>query len=289
MLPSTLDCSIAKFVIFVLLATAAAESSTGGTLKITWSDCGDASTHGKITDLEPTSIEIGSSSTMTGTGTLDEDVSGGTFEIDMTASIISQTWTGDICEAKTFTLPLNMGTVTWQGLDCPVSTGTVTVPIGFQMSSAIPASLASADVSAKGTSTNGDKLLCMDVHLAKQGIAAQALAIACTDADTALWNADTDHSTWQAQMTSCGTKCLGQESCVTSCMEGDGWSSGCAGCFGSLAQCTATNCMTKCINGRTTDCVSCLKAAGCDTAAFGAGSCTGFAEPSLNVEAPIVI
>jgi len=126
---------------------------------------------------------------------------------------------------------------------------------------------------------------------AEPSLTLQAPAVACTDADTQKWNADTDHSQWQSDMTSCGTKCLGKESCVTSCMQGDGWSAGCAGCFGSLAQCTATNCLTKCINGRTPDCVTCLKTAGCDTAAFGDGSCTGFQEPGLMVgaEAPIAV
>merc|ERR1712003_500176 len=97
----------------------------------------------------------------------------------------------------------------------------------------------------------------------------------CNDADTAKWNADTHHAQWQADMTSCGTKCLGRHDCVVTCMEGKSWSSGCAGCWGDLQQCTATHCLTKCIGGRTPDCVTCLKAAGCDTKAFGAGSCTG--------------
>jgi len=76
-----------------LLVSAAADSTTGGTLAITWEDCGDTSTHGKVTDLEPKSITIGQPGTMTGTGTVDEDVSGGTFEIDVTASILKQKYT----------------------------------------------------------------------------------------------------------------------------------------------------------------------------------------------------
>jgi len=120
------------------------------------------------------------------------------------------------------------------------------------------------------------------------GFDAPSLAIqttsSCTDADTTKWNGDAGHSQWQSDMTSCGTKCLGRGSCVTTCMTGKGWSSGCAGCFGDLAGCTAQHCLTKCINGRTPDCVTCLKAAGCDTAAFGSGSCTGFDAPSLAIQ-----
>merc|ERR1719502_2077778 len=115
-------------------------------------------------------------------------------------------------------------------------------------------------------------------------LATFAAASSCTDKDKSVWNADAGHAQWQKQMTSCGTKCLGKESCVTSCMQGDGWSSGCAGCFGALAQCTADHCMFKCSGGRSAGCVSCLKDAGCDTAAFGAGSCTGLDEPSVAAE-----
>merc|ERR1711862_88116 len=79
----------------------------------------------------------------------------------------------------------------------------------------------------------------------------------CSADDTTKWNGDSGHSQWQSDMTSCGTNCLG-----------------------NLAGCTAQHCLTKCLGGRTPGCVSCLKAAGCDTAAFGAGSCTGFDAPS---------
>merc|ERR1712216_1041158 len=110
------------------------------------------------------------------------------------------------------------------------------------------------------------------------------VAAKCTDSDKKTWEADAGHAQWRKQLTSCGFKCLGKQSCVTSCMQGDGWSSGCAGCFGALAQCTADHCMFKCAGGRSAGCVSCLKDAGCDTAAFGAGSCTGLEEPSMAMD-----
>merc|ERR1711920_1204161 len=119
------------------------------------------------------------------------------------------------------------------------------------------------------------------------GMALESPLANCNGADTTKWNADTNHAQWQADMTSCGTKCLGRHDCVVTCMEGKSWSDGCAGCWGDLQQCTATHCLAKCIGGRTPDCVSCLKAAGCDTKAFGAGSCTGFDAPTMALEAPL--
>merc|ERR1719262_12536 len=67
------------------------------------------------------------------------------------------------------------------------------------------------------------------------GVMGQAPDSNCNGADTTKWNGDSGHVQWQKDMTSCGTKCLGRASCVSSCMAGDGWSTGCAGCFGDLA------------------------------------------------------
>jgi len=152
-----------------VVAQADLVNMTGGALSITWKDCGDASTHSKVTDLEPKSLPLGGSTTVTGTGALDEAISGGTFEIDMKTSIISPKWTGDICQAKTFDLPLGLGSVTWSGLTCPLAAGTIKVPLVVKLSSAIPASMATADISTTAKATNGDNILCLNIHMAKPG------------------------------------------------------------------------------------------------------------------------
>merc|ERR1712048_1044065 len=148
-----------------------AVATAGGSVAITWEDCGDSSTHGKVTDLQPLSFNIGDAVTLTGTGSLDENVNGGSFKIHMEAvGLIKEDWTGDICKAKTFKLPLALGTVTWGGMTCPVAAGTMSVPIGLKMASVVPASLANGDVSASATSDTGDNLLCMNAHLSKVSV-----------------------------------------------------------------------------------------------------------------------
>jgi len=116
---------------------------------------------------------------------------------------------------------------------------------------------------------------------------------ACSDADTAIYGTPGSgggYDNFESDMTSCGTQCLGKADCVTSCMETkEGYSATCAACFGTLAQCTADNCMLKCAGGRTADCVSCLKAAGCDSAW---DTCTGWTAPSassIHVSFPVVV
>merc|ERR550514_1468736 len=105
----------------------------------------------------------------------------------------------------------------------------------------------------------------------------------CSDADADVYNNKGGFDNFESDMTACGLKCLGASSCVSSCMaDKEGYSSSCAGCFGDLAGCTASNCMAKCAGGRTPDCVSCLKGAGCDSTFV---SCSGFTPPSLSLEA----
>eukprot|EP01065_Artemidia_motanka_P016169 TRINITY_DN198_c0_g1_i12.p2 TRINITY_DN198_c0_g1~~TRINITY_DN198_c0_g1_i12.p2 ORF type:complete len:219 (+),score=66.10 TRINITY_DN198_c0_g1_i12:602-1258(+) len=102
--------------------------------------------------------------------------------------------------------------------------------------------------------------------------------VSCDAADSKIWNS-TGYKSFQADMTTCGKKCLGASSCVTSCIEKtDGYTAACSGCFGALGQCTANNCLTKCIGGRTPACVSCLEAAGCDS---DFAKCTGWTPPPL--------
>merc|ERR1719218_460451 len=58
-----------------LTATASATD-----LKLTWSDCGDASTKAKITSFSPDHLTLGQTTTMVGTGTRSEDVSAATYD-----------------------------------------------------------------------------------------------------------------------------------------------------------------------------------------------------------------
>merc|ERR1712029_1078416 len=84
---------------------------------------------------------------------------------------IKETYTGKACEAKTFNLPLNIGTVSWGGLDCPVSPGTLTQKVSFTTKSVIPASLAKADISVSAVDQNGAKAACITAHLERQSSA----------------------------------------------------------------------------------------------------------------------
>jgi len=143
----------------------------GGTVSVTWEDCGDASTHGKITGLDKSSITLGEDTTVTGSGTSDEAVEGGDFTITAKAGLITQKYDGKVCEAKEFDLPLGLGKITWNGLSCPVAAGDMSVAVGVKLASIIPASMAKADIQVAATGSSADdKLLCMSLHTEAQAV-----------------------------------------------------------------------------------------------------------------------
>merc|ERR1719502_2472999 len=146
-----------------LAASSAEEFAQGGTSNLSFSDCGDASTHGKVSGLTPTSITLGQKATVTGSGSVDEAVTGGSFEIDLHASIISKSYTGDLCSSKSLPLPLGTGSLTWTGLKCPIAAGAVSVPVDIALSAALPPTLAAVSMKISGKSSSGDKLLCMNI------------------------------------------------------------------------------------------------------------------------------
>jgi hypothetical protein len=159
-----------KTLLLALPLVALCVDSTGGTLKLTWSDCGDSSTHAKVTGLTPDTLTLGQLTTVSGTGTLDEAVTGGTFEIDVKAGggIVHQKFLGDTCQDKTFKLPLGVGSVKWYAMACPLAKGSTGVKMDITLSGSIPPSLARAAIQATAKTSAGDKLLCMTVTTAPE-------------------------------------------------------------------------------------------------------------------------
>merc|ERR1712147_521328 len=136
----------------------------GGTLKLAYQDCGAA--HGKATGLSPNTLTLGQKTTVTGSGSVDEAVTAGTFEMNIKASILSKTCTGNICQPSTCPLPAGVGSITWNGMKCPLAKGDVTVGTDVILSGALPPWAARATIGIKGKASNGDDLLCMTLSTA---------------------------------------------------------------------------------------------------------------------------
>merc|ERR1712233_265330 len=167
----------------VIMSKLVFASLMGGTLAsdklaLTWEDCGDASTHGHTDDVQPTEIVIGQDNAITATGSTDKTISSGSFTAKLTASLgIEETYTGKICEAAEFNLPLGIGTLSWAGMACPVAVGPATVGLGLTLASALPSTLAEADVSLTAVDQDGEPALCVNTHLQREAMVSEEVIV----------------------------------------------------------------------------------------------------------------
>merc|ERR1712216_271685 len=128
--------------------------------------CGDSSTHTKITGFTPATITTGQKTTMTGTGNLDEDVSGATFDLEMKTAAGTVSCKGDATKSKTCNLPLGTGSLTFVAITFPMKKGSTSISVELAPSAALPGALARTDTKVTAAGSNGDKLFCMEIKSA---------------------------------------------------------------------------------------------------------------------------
>merc|ERR1712226_1717877 len=146
-------------------------AAEAGSLAVTWEDCG--AKHATVTDLQPSSISTGATETITGTGTVDEDVTSAHFTATVKAAGVKLTsCEGDATSDITCKLPLGAGSIVVKKVAYPLAAGTVKIPVDVTTSSLIPPSLAKVDVEIRATEQNGEDVICLDVRTAKQEVLA---------------------------------------------------------------------------------------------------------------------
>merc|ERR1711967_143731 len=143
-----------------------------GTLAVSFSDCGDASTDAVVKDVVPKTITAGSTTTITGSGSLKKDIAGGSYDMRMTgvlSSVLAKNCNGDASKANTCDIvaPLlgKVGTIAYQPVAFPIKAGDISgVPkVAVTLKAGLPASLETTTTTLKVTASNGDKLICVQI------------------------------------------------------------------------------------------------------------------------------
>jgi len=150
---------------FALFSTIAAVE--GGTLAVTWEDCG--AKHATVTDLQPTTITTGTTETLIGTGTVDEDVTAAHITMTIKAGGVQlASCEGDGTAEISCALPLGVGAVSLKALSYPIEKGDTDISVDVKTAPTIPVSLAKVDVEIRVTEQNGEDVVCLNVHTAKK-------------------------------------------------------------------------------------------------------------------------
>merc|ERR1711976_532413 len=124
-------------------------------------------------------ITTGTTERLTGTGTVDEDVTSAHFSATVSAKGVKLTsCEGDATQDVVCKLPLGAGTITVKAVEYPLKAGTVSILTDVKTSSIIPPSLASVDVHIAATEQNGEDVICLDVHTEKAAVGVTIVQIA---------------------------------------------------------------------------------------------------------------
>lgn len=159
-------------------------------LAVTWSDCGDSSFKAKINDVEPKTITMGGTSTITGSGTLGEEVTD-QVNFDMAMEVQFEDCKGVASTGGKCNFPLNMGSIEFVGLASPIKAGEVPINVNLYISRLLPATLmeTTTQVTALGKDS-GNKIFCLNVYTKKSAKSHLGVGILdvtwsdCGDADT---------------------------------------------------------------------------------------------------------
>ena len=144
-------------------AASAEPMVTGGSLKLSWSDCGSG--HGHVHTIEPSTLTLGQLTKIVGKGSVDVEVTGGEYEVLLykgSTKIVDHK--GDLCKPAEVGFP-GVGKMSWAGFKCPVKAGNVELDLDVSLSSLIPAGLATGTLYLKGHSVHGYNLLCVKVDI----------------------------------------------------------------------------------------------------------------------------
>jgi len=142
-----------------VIAAALAASTTA--VPLTWKDCGDASTHGRITDIAPLEIPIGATTNLVGKGTIDEDINSATFKfVAKVGPLPILKGSGNVCEDNTIKLPLGAGSILVHAVDCPKAAGDVELHLDIKALAATEQINGLVNIQLDVAADNGDKLLC---------------------------------------------------------------------------------------------------------------------------------
>merc|ERR1719183_3008578 len=150
----------------------AALAVNAGSLAVSFSDCGSASTLAVVQDVTPKSIVPGTTTTITGSGTLKKDVTSATYTMSMTGllgAVLVKNCNGDASKANTCNIvaPLfgNVGTLSYQPATFLVKAGDISgIPkVAVTLKSGLPASAEGTTTTLKVTDPSGEQVICVEI------------------------------------------------------------------------------------------------------------------------------
>merc|ERR1719171_1703542 len=143
-------------------------------IKFSAKDCGASAGHYQSFDVAPSSPKTGEVFKVTNRFAFDVDVSGGQFDVKVTAlgGIPLKHQTGPLCGFDTsydvYLAVVKVASVTIYGSQCPIAKGTAGISYDIKLASILPPALGNAAFHLTAKDQKGTDLLCVQAHLGIQ-------------------------------------------------------------------------------------------------------------------------
>eukprot|EP00996_Jenningsia_fusiforme_P004835 NODE_5707_length_646_cov_306.174204_g5319_i0.p1 GENE.NODE_5707_length_646_cov_306.174204_g5319_i0~~NODE_5707_length_646_cov_306.174204_g5319_i0.p1 ORF type:complete len:158 (+),score=13.12 NODE_5707_length_646_cov_306.174204_g5319_i0:63-536(+) len=151
------------YLLSLVLLVACASASKP--VSITWTDCSTSGYHAKITNVSYSgSATTGAPFHAVGTGTVDENVSGGKASLSVSVNGVNiLNREHSVCGTDHIDFPLGLGKADLSLLSCPQKAGRVQITMSSTLSNAAPD--ASAVIHVHAGDQNGQDLICAVVNI----------------------------------------------------------------------------------------------------------------------------
>jgi hypothetical protein len=152
----------------LLVAAVLLGVSCGKHVDLKWSDCALPGSHGRITavDITPFPPVLGQNCTLTGHAILDKAVSDGQMTLKATFAglpIPVNPSSLPACGDTIVRLPLNLGTITIDGLQCPQAAGNASLTEVVLIPEIAP--LGTYEAQLTGVDQDGEPTVCVKLHI----------------------------------------------------------------------------------------------------------------------------
>jgi hypothetical protein len=118
--------------------------------------------------LTPDHVTIGSTTTITGTGHLEADITDDVnFEGNLELKL--NDCSGSASEGKSCNFPLDTGTIGFAGLDFPVKAGEIPIEVDLMIRKILPAEALTAVAEVTAVSKSKGTVFCLEVYTKKKG------------------------------------------------------------------------------------------------------------------------
>ena len=144
---------------------------SGASLSLTWEDCGNGQTHATVTDIQPNSVTLGSTTKITGEGNVDSDQAGGSYELTMEGLggvALLNNCKGDAAKDGTCSIglgPITVGKLSYKGLAFPQKAGHVSgIALDLSLAAGLPSFATETTTTFKVASTDGSPMICAKIY-----------------------------------------------------------------------------------------------------------------------------